>query len=33
MYYATIGILALLILLIENQDILLNRNKAFDNPS
>lgn len=28
-YYSTIGILALLILLIENQDILLNLNKSF----
>ena len=28
-YYSTIGILALLILLIENQDILLNSNESF----
>lgn len=31
--YSTIGILALLVLLIENQDILFNRNGAFDNPA
>ena len=30
MYYSAIGILALVILLIENQDIFLNRNKAFE---
>ncbi|MBR3279800.1 MAG: diguanylate cyclase [Lachnospiraceae bacterium] len=30
MYYAAIGILALLILVIENQDILFKRSKAFD---
>ncbi|MBR7174309.1 MAG: hypothetical protein IKD50_07770, partial [Clostridia bacterium] len=28
-YYSTISILALLILLIENQDILLNSNESF----
>ena len=33
MYYSAIGVLALMILLIENQDILLNRNGAFDVPS
>ena len=34
MYYSAIGILALLILLIENQDIiLLNRKGAFDSPA
>ena len=31
MYYSAIGILALMILLIENQDIILNRSGAFDN--
>ncbi|MCR5324323.1 MAG: GGDEF domain-containing protein [Lachnospiraceae bacterium] len=33
MYYAAIGVLALLILLIENQDILLNRHSTFDKPA
>ena len=33
MYYSAIGILAALILLIENQDILLNRNGAFALPA
>ncbi len=33
MYYATIGILGILILIIENQDIFLNREGAFDKPS
>ena len=33
MYYATIGILGILILLIENQDIFSNRSGAFDRPS
>ena len=32
-YYSAIGMLALLILLIENQDVLLNRNDAFSNPA
>lgn len=32
-YYSAIGALALLILLIENQDILLNRNKSFNLPA
>ena len=32
-YYSAIGVLALLILLIENQDILLNRNKSFNLPA
>ncbi|MBQ9553218.1 MAG: diguanylate cyclase [Clostridia bacterium] len=33
MIYSVIGILAVLILLIENQDVLLNRNGAFDQPA
>lgn len=33
MYYSAIGVLAAIILLIENQDILLNRNGAFDKPA
>ena len=33
MYYSTIGILALLVLLIENQDILLNRSRSVQAPS
>ncbi len=33
MYYSAIGLLAAVILLIENQDILLNRNKAFEKPA
>jgi len=33
MYYAAIGILAFMVLLIENMDVLLNRNGAFDKPS
>ncbi|MCR5325060.1 MAG: diguanylate cyclase [Lachnospiraceae bacterium] len=33
MYYSAIGVLAVLILLIENQDILLNRKGAFSKPS
>ena len=32
MYYSVIGILALLILMIENQDIFLNRNKISEIP-
>ncbi len=32
MYYASIGILALFILLIENRDILIKRDKVFDKP-
>ena len=32
-YYSAIGMLALLILLIENQDVLLNRNDAYSNPA
>ena len=33
MYYSVIGLLALLTLLMENQDILLNRECAFDKPA
>lgn len=33
MYYSAIGALALMTLLIENQDILLNRNGAFEKPA
>lgn len=33
MYYSAIGLLAIMILLIENQDILLNRNGAFELPA
>lgn len=33
MYYSAIGILAFMVLLIENMDVLLNRNGAFDKPS
>ena len=33
MYYSVIGLLALLTLLMENQDILLNREHAFDKPA
>ena len=33
MYYSAIGLLAFLILIIENQDILLNRNRAFSLPA
>ncbi|MCR4908031.1 MAG: GGDEF domain-containing protein [Lachnospiraceae bacterium] len=33
MYYSSIGLLAAMILLIENQDILLNRTGAFDKPA
>lgn len=33
MAYSAIGLLALLVLLIENQDILLNHNNAFNKPS
>lgn len=33
MYYSTIGMLAVLILLIENQDILLNNKGAFEKPA
>ena len=33
MYYSTIGILAALVLLIENQDIFQNRNDAFTKPA
>jgi len=33
MYYSAIGSLAIMILLIENQDILLNRNGAFELPA
>ena len=33
MYYSAIGLLAILVLLIENQDILLNRNGAFALPA
>ncbi|MCR5788589.1 MAG: GGDEF domain-containing protein [Lachnospiraceae bacterium] len=33
MYYSAIGILAAMVLLIENQDIFLNRNGAFEQPA
>lgn len=33
MYYSAIGMLALLILLIENQDIFLNRGDVLENPA
>ncbi|MCR4763841.1 MAG: hypothetical protein K5696_09955 [Lachnospiraceae bacterium] len=33
MYYSAIGLLAWLVLLIENQDILLNRNQTFERPA
>lgn len=33
MYYATIGALALLILVIENQDILFRRGRSFETPA
>ena len=33
MYYSVIGALASLILVIENQDVFLNRNRAFDKPA
>ena len=33
MYYSAIGILAAMILVIENHDILLNRNRTFEQPA
>ena len=33
MYYSAIGMLAIIVLLIVNHDILLNRGKAFESPS
>lgn len=33
MYYSAIGVLAFMVLLIENQDILFNRNGAYDSPA
>ena len=33
MYYSAIGLLAVLILLIENQDVLLNLGGAFEKPA
>ena len=33
MYYSAIGVLAVIVLLIVNQDILLNRNNAFQAPA
>lgn len=33
MYYSAVGILALFVLCIENMDVMLNRNGAFDKPS
>ena len=33
MYYSAIGMLAIIVLLIVNHDILLNRGRAFESPS
>ena len=33
MYYSAIGLLAVLILLIENQDVILNQESAFEKPA
>ena len=33
MYYSAIGVLAVIVLLIVNQDILLNRNNTFQAPA
>ena len=33
MYYSAIGVLAVIVLLIVNQDLLLNRNNAFHAPA